>query len=107
MQRIMIDNIDAALNRGELISGNGHLQVLKAFHIHFSCLHNCEIYCVHLILLCLFVTDLADKTRTLAMESKVYAKEAKYLNLRTSLAAKAAIVVVFVLILVFLRFWLF
>ena len=41
------------------------------------------------------------------MESKVYAKEAKFLNLRTSLAAKAAIVVVFVLILVFLRFWLF
>ena len=55
----------------------------------------------------LFATDLSDKTRTLAMESKVYAKEAKYLNLRTSLAAKAAIVVVFVLILVFLRFWLF
>ena len=55
----------------------------------------------------LCVTDLADKTRTLAMESKVYAKDAKFLNLRTSLAATAAIVVVFVLILVFLRFWLF
>lgn len=57
--------------------------------------------------MCSCVTDLADKTRTLAMESKAYAKEAKFINLRTSLAAKAAIVVVFVLILVFLRFWLF
>ncbi|XP_065917397.1 vesicle-trafficking protein SEC22b-like [Dysidea avara] len=71
VQKIMIDNIDAALNRGELIS------------------------------------DLADKTRTLAVESKMYAKEAKFLNLRTSLAAKAAIVVVIILILIFLRFWLF
>ena len=55
----------------------------------------------------LYVIDLAHKTRTLAMESKVYVKEAKFLNLRTSLAATAAIVVMFVLILIFLRFWLF
>ena len=57
--------------------------------------------------MCSCVTDLEDKARTLATESRAYAEEARFFNLRTSLAAKAAIVVVFVLILVFLRFWLF
>jgi hypothetical protein len=40
-------------------------------------------------------------------QSRHYRKEAGYLNLRASLAAKIAIAVVIFLLLIFLRYWLF
>jgi len=67
----MFENIDAVLQRGELI------------------------------------TAISDKAHRLKDSSWMYRKEARYLNLRSSLAAKAAIAVVIFLFLIFLRYWLF
>ena len=50
---------------------------------------------------------LSDKAQRLAVSSKKYRQEAHYLNLRASLAAKIAIVVVILFFLIFLRYWLF
>lgn len=53
------------------------------------------------------VLDLSIKASNLADGSKVFRKEAHYLNLRTSLAAKIAIGVVVFLFIIFIRFWFF
>lgn len=71
VQKIMFENIDSALQRGELVSA------------------------------------LSDKAQRLSVSSKTYRQEARYLNLRASLAAKIAIVVVVLFFLLFLRYWLF
>ena len=52
-------------------------------------------------------TELGHKAGRLLDQSKLYRKEAGYLNLRASLAAKIAVVVVIFLLLIFLRYWLF
>ena len=52
-------------------------------------------------------TDLDKKAGVLATHSRAYKKEARYLNLRQSLAAKIAIGVVVFLILIFLRYLIF
>lgn len=71
VNRIMFENIDAVIQRGERIS------------------------------------EISEKASKLAFGSKAYRQSARYLNLRSSLAAKIAIVVVVFLFLVFLRYWLF
>ncbi len=50
---------------------------------------------------------LGDKAGRMAEYSKAYRKEAHFLNLRTSLAAKIAIVVVIFIFLIFLRYLVF
>ena len=50
---------------------------------------------------------LGDRADRLAAHSRIYKNEAKYLNLRSSLAAKIAIVVVVFLFLIFLRYLIF
>ena len=52
-------------------------------------------------------TDLSDKAGKLVDHSRAYKKQARYLNLRQSWAAKIAIVVVIFLILIFLRYLIF
>ena len=54
-----------------------------------------------------YSTELSEKASNLAASSKLFKKEAAYLNLRTSLAAKIAIGVALFLFIVFLRFWFF
>lgn len=56
---------------------------------------------------CVFLLDLSKKAGFLADSSKQYRNQAKYLNLRTSMAAKIAIVVFVFIFIVFLRFWFF
>lgn len=55
----------------------------------------------------IFPPAISDKALRLKDSSWMYRKEARYLNLRSSLAAKAAIAVVVFLFLIFLRYWLF
>lgn len=52
-------------------------------------------------------TDLSDRAGRLVDHSRAYKKEARYLNLRQSLAAKIAIAIVIFLILIFLRYMIF
>ncbi len=52
-------------------------------------------------------TDLSDKAGKLVDHSRAYKKQARYLNLRQSLAAKIAIGVVVFLLLIFLRYLIF
>ena len=57
----------------------------------------------------LFLVDsvLGDKASRMADYSRAYRKEAHGLNLRTSLAAKVAIVVVIFIFLIFVRYLIF
>jgi len=50
---------------------------------------------------------LDDKASNLASLSQKYRKDAHYLNLKSSYFKIAAIVVVFVVILLFIRYWFF
>jgi len=50
---------------------------------------------------------LDDKASNLATLSQKYKKDAHYLNLKSSYFKIAAIVVVFVVILLFIRYWFF
>jgi vesicle transport protein SEC22 len=71
VQRIMVQNIDDVLQRGEALSA------------------------------------LDDKASNLATLSQKYKKDAHYLNLRSSYAKIAGIVVVIVVFLLLIRYWLF
>lgn len=71
VQKIMYENIDAVLQRGELVS------------------------------------VLGDRAEHLAAHSKKYRKEAHFLNLRSSMAAKIAVLVVIFLFLILLRYLIF
>lgn len=71
VQHIMFENIDAVLQRGELIE------------------------------------NLSKRASILVDSSKMFRKEARFLNLRTSVAAKIAILVFVLIFIVFLRFWFF
>lgn len=71
VHKIMFENIDAVLQRGELL------------------------------------TVLGEKAGRLAYHSQAYKKEAHYLNLRSSWAARIAVAVAIFLLLIFLRYWLF
>ena len=51
--------------------------------------------------------ELSDKAGRLALSSKAYRKEARYLNLRSSIAATIAVLVVVFLFFIFLRYWFF
>lgn len=61
---------------------------------------------VTMVLVCVYLV-LDDKAGRLRDESKRYQNEARFLNLRASVAAKVAVVVVVFLFLIFLRYFLF
>ena len=71
VQRIMVQNIDDVLQRGEALSA------------------------------------LDDKASNLASLSQKYKKDAHFLNLKSSYAKIAAIVVIIVICLLFIKFWIF
>ncbi|XP_003385017.2 PREDICTED: vesicle-trafficking protein SEC22b-like [Amphimedon queenslandica] len=71
VQHIMFDNIDAVIQRGELIQ------------------------------------NLSDQANKLVDGSKRFRKEARRLNLSTSMAAKLAIVAAIFIFIIFVRFWFF
>ena len=52
-------------------------------------------------------SEISTKADALAVGSRTFRKQATYLNLRTSLAAKLAIGFVLFLFIVFLKFWFF
>lgn len=69
VQRIMVQNIDEVLQRGE----------------HMS--------------------SLANKATDLSAQSRTFLKESKYLNLRSTYAKWAALAVILLLFVLFIRFW--
>ena len=54
-----------------------------------------------------FVTVLDDKAGNLRYQSEKYKKDAKYLNLRTTYAKYAAVAIVLMIFLIYVRYWLF
>ena len=50
---------------------------------------------------------LDDKASSLATMSQKYKKDAHYLNLRSSYAKIGAIVIIIIVMLLFLRYWIF
>lgn len=71
VQKIMVQNIDDVLQRGEALSA------------------------------------LDDKASNLAMLSQKYKKDAHFLNLKSSYTKIAAIIIIIVLFLLFIRYWVF
>ena len=65
------------------------------------------LFYLSLCIVLLYHLVLGDKAGRMAEYSKAYRKEAHSLNLRTSLAAKIAIVVVIFIFLIFLRYLIF
>ena len=69
-----------------------------------------SLYVSLVVSVCLCVTVctvLGEKAGRLAYQSQAYKKEAHYLNLRSSWAARIAVAVAIFLLLIFLRYWLF
>ena len=107
VQKIMFENIDAVLQRGELITGEHFSNNLVP--VPYLQLTDYQPIVSSTITLfpVAFSPAISDKALRLKDSSWMYRKEARYLNLRSSLAAKAAIAVVVFLFLIFLRYWLF
>jgi len=72
----------------------------------FSCLW-CKVLKMYTDMISLCCSALDDKASNLASLSQKYKKDAHYLNLKSSYFKIAAIVVVFVVILLFIRYWFF
>lgn len=54
---------------------------------------------------CLFVSALDTKASNLSALSKKYRSDAKYLNTRSTYAKVAAVAVVFLTLIIYVRFW--
>lgn len=84
----MFDNIDAVLQRGELIESTIIREKFLIFY--YPCF-----------------ADLSKQASALADGSKRFRKEARRLNLSTSMAAKLAIGAAIFIFIIFIRFWFF
>lgn len=94
VQRIMVQNIDDVLLRGDALTSMSWLIMLNSLNFTiFNCL--------------IFLPDLDDKASNLAAMSQKYKKDAHYLNLKSSYAKIAAIIVIVIIFLLFVRYWVF
>lgn len=103
VQRIMVANIEEVLQRGEALSGEWTLFAtcfsLKILFVFVKAL--CILPC---FLPYLFVA-LDSKASNLSSLSKKYRSDAKYLNTRSTYAKVAAGAVIFITLIVYVRFW--
>ncbi len=106
VQRIMVQNIEDVLTRGEQLSGERHSDKDRRFK-EFCFPVICSQVRIHEGLFRLFLVALDDKASSLATMSQKYKKDAHYLNLRSSYAKIGAIVIIIIVMLLFLRYWIF
>lgn len=113
----MVQNIDDVLQRGEQISGNFGFDNSLAEPIvgesdnNIWCTKNVSIGLLtrsiyNLLFCCCFVV-LDDKAGNLRFQSEKYKKDATYLNLRSAYAKYAAVGTIFVVLMIYIRFWWF
>ncbi len=107
VQRIMVQNIEDVLQRGEQLSGILtciQVSLFQSSVVGHVC--TCVIqWSVYLCISCLAALD--DKASSLATMSQKYKKDAHYLNLRSSFAKISAVVIIIVVIFLFLWYWIF
>ena len=112
----MVQNIDDVLQRGEQISGNFGFDNSLAEPIvgesdnDIWCTKNVSIglltRSIYNLLFCCFVV-LDDKAGNLRFQSEKYKKDATFLNLRSAYAKYAAVGTIFVVLMIYIRFWWF
>ena len=110
VQRIMVQNIDDVLQRGQALSGEwfvwcvdpcGYCILIQWLFVLYTSIPF-RVNSVFIVFL-----DLDSKASDLSMMSKKYRSDAHTLNLRSSAAKLAAIVVVIVILLLLLRYLVF
>lgn len=94
VQRIMVANIEEVLQRGEALSGKS--DTAEQLHRFMD----------QIIYISTFSFSALDtKASNLSTLSKKYRSDAKYLNTRSTYAKVAAVAVVFITLIIYVRFW--
>lgn len=107
----MVANIEEVLQRGEALSGKC-INKNKNSKCHYPSVKHVECgqlfrQCLHFNVssLHLFLSALDTKASNLTALSKKYRSDAKYLNTRSTYAKVAAVAVVFLTLIIYVRFW--
>lgn len=111
VQRIMVANIEEVLQRGEALTGkcintnkNCKCQYPSVKHVECGQLFR-QPFHFGVSSLHLFLSALDTKASNLTALSKKYRSDAKYLNTRSTYAKVAAVAVVFLTLIIYVRFW--